>query len=326
MMRILLVPDKKDWSYFAIAQALVKHNTDPDLHLEVMALKGNEPEFWTRQSAYGRVLVMGHQMMRLPGGFPQNWFPGHRPSIYKRNFEKDRFLTGIHSHHAFDIYLRTTPDYDYPPPKWLLRFLQDRFRAVNCVSQRLFDLFSGQGLNLHLTQNGVDTEVFKPTAPLSTDGPLRVGFAGTAKGIHDARKGYSEYVVPACCKAGCKLITAIARTETCLPPEQMPEFWNSVDVMLLPSSSEGFSIAALEAAACGRPVISTRVGGSTELIRDGQSGFLVDRTVNAIAEKLVYLQGDRDGLTIMGAMARDVVVSAWSWAKRAPAWLAFLKV
>ena len=321
-MRALILCDRFFWSYHSIALALQKHNTDPDLQIDIMALKGHESEFLSVEKRYDRVLVMGWQMCESRS--------------MRRALDGERWLTGVHSHHSFDQDLLTTPDDDVAPPWPLILFLR-KFRGVNVVSDRLHRLFSDEKINnvpTHpqykvnpvYTPNGVDTEVFRPTTPLTSDGPLRVGFAGTAKGIHDARKGYSEYVVPACCKAGCKLITAIARTETCLPPEQMPEFWNSVDVMLLPSSSEGFSIAALEAAACGRPVISTRVGGSTELIRDGQSGFLVDRTVNAIAEKLVYLQGDRDGLTIMGAMARDVVVSAWSWAKRAPAWLAFLKV
>ena len=319
-MRTLIVTDKPDWSYWQIAKAIQKHNTDPDLTIDVMALKGGVVEFWDRERDYDRVLIMGLQMIDSITEETSFWKLLYLPR-YK--IDGSRWLTGIHSHHAWDDG-KTTPERDVSPGDDWLRTLR-RFRNVNAVSLRLRNLFSRNGVSVHYTPNGVDTEVFRPTTPLTSDGTLRVGFAGTAKGIHDARKGYSEYVVPACCKAGCTLITAIARTETCLPPEQMPAFWNSVDVMLLPSSSEGFSIAALEAAACGRPVISTRVGGSTELIRDGQSGFLVDRTVDAIAEKLVYLQGDRDGLAIMGAMARDVVVSSWSWQKRAPAWFEFLK-
>lgn len=320
-MRALILTDRKDWSYWSIAQALVKHNTDPDLTIDVMALKGHESEFLSVEKRYDRVLVMGWQMAES--------------RAMRRALDGERWLTGVHSHHSFDSDLLTTPDDDVAPPWPLILFLR-KFRGVNVVSDRLHRLFSDEKINnvtIHpeyminpvYTPNGVDCEVFKPTAPLSTEGPLRVGFAGTAKGIHDSRKGYSEYVVPACCKAGCKLITAIARTETCLPPEQMPAFWNSVDVMLLPSSSEGFSIAALEAAACGRPVISTRVGGSTELIKSGTNGFLVERTVEAIADRLVWLQDNRDQLYLMGLEARSVAVAEWSWQHRAAAWLDFLR-
>ena len=62
---------------------------------------------------------------------------------------------------------------------------------------------------------------------------------------------------------------------------QIPEFekvahYNLADAYVMPSTGEGFGIALIEAAACGVPVIGSRVDGSSETLRDGLLGCLVD--------------------------------------------------
>lgn len=317
-MKCLIVADKSGWSYEQIAFALQKHNTDPDLQIDMMALKGNVDEFLAREKEYDRVLIMGHQMLEM---IPR----------WEKVIECDCWLTGVHSHHSFDPKLITTPEFDAPPPKATLKTLRE-FRSVNVVSERLYNLFHFHSslpiFNVAYTPNGVDTHIFRPYKPFGYSHErksLTVGFAGTAKGIHDKRKGLREFAIPACEKAGMELVTAVARTETALPPSAMPAFHNSYDIFLLPSSSEGFSIALLEAASSGRLCISTRVGGSTELIQDGVNGFLVDRSVEAIVEKLLWVRGHRDDAAEMAAWMRKDVIANWSWKVRAPAWYNFIR-
>jgi len=69
----------------------------------------------------------------------------------------------------------------------------------------------------------------------------------------------------------------------------------AADLMLLPSQQESFGLTALEAMACGVPVIASRVGGLPEVIDDGRSGFLftVGNTDEA-AEKAVRLLKDKE--------------------------------
>lgn len=65
------------------------------------------------------------------------------------------------------------------------------------------------------------------------------------------------------------------------------------DVFVLPSRFEGLSIALLEAMALGRPVVATRVGGSPEVIEDGESGILVKAgDPRALAEAIRSLLDD----------------------------------
>lgn len=60
------------------------------------------------------------------------------------------------------------------------------------------------------------------------------------------------------------------------PHERLASFYRAVDVCLVPSRTESFGLVALEAAACGTPVVAASVGGLRSLVDDGTTGFLVD--------------------------------------------------
>jgi D-inositol-3-phosphate glycosyltransferase len=60
------------------------------------------------------------------------------------------------------------------------------------------------------------------------------------------------------------------------PHEQLVAFYRAADVCVVPSRSESFGLVALEAAACGTPVVAANVGGLRLLVDDGATGFLVD--------------------------------------------------
>jgi glycosyltransferase involved in cell wall biosynthesis len=65
------------------------------------------------------------------------------------------------------------------------------------------------------------------------------------------------------------------------------EIWASNHILVLPSRYEGLSLAMVEAMMCARPVIATDVGGHSEIIEDGVTGFLAKApTVASVAEAL----------------------------------------
>lgn len=82
------------------------------------------------------------------------------------------------------------------------------------------------------------------------------------------------------------------------------------------SHAEGISNAVLEYMALRRPVVATAVGGSLEVVRDGESGFLVPPGAPAaLARRLLDLLGDDDLRRRMGARGRDVVEAEFSLAQ-----------
>jgi len=85
------------------------------------------------------------------------------------------------------------------------------------------------------------------------------------------------------------------------------------DVLVLPSREEGLPVAPLEAMARGKAVVATRVGGTPEVVRDGETGILVPpEDPAALAEALSALLRDADRRSALGERGRERVRADFS--------------
>jgi glycosyltransferase involved in cell wall biosynthesis len=89
------------------------------------------------------------------------------------------------------------------------------------------------------------------------------------------------------------------------PRRDIPDLLHALDIFVLPSHSEGVSLALLEAMAAGLPVVATAVGGLPEVVTDGVTGLLVSpKDPEALADALARLLSDPAWAAQLGQNAR----------------------
>ena len=100
-------------------------------------------------------------------------------------------------------------------------------------------------------------------------------------------------------------IDDVVRFAPPVPREELPNWYRASDLVCVPSYSESFGLVALEAQACGTPVVATAVGGLRTAVADGISGVLVDghdpRAWSSVLARLLQ-EPQRRVLLSMGAI------------------------
>jgi D-inositol-3-phosphate glycosyltransferase len=105
-----------------------------------------------------------------------------------------------------------------------------------------------------------------------------------------------------------------------VPPQRhdaLAGFYRAADVCLVPSRTESFGLVALEAAACGVPVVASDVGGLRTLVEDGVTGFRVEgRSPEEFAAPVARLLADPRLAREIGARA-DAASREYAWSMTA---------
>ena len=99
-------------------------------------------------------------------------------------------------------------------------------------------------------------------------------------------------------------------------PDQVREYLSDIDVYALISGMDTFGQTIIEALLMERPVIATNVGGIPEIIKNGETGFLVSQSdYNSIIEKISILINDKQKAQQMGQAGRHFVEEDFNWDK-----------
>lgn len=97
-------------------------------------------------------------------------------------------------------------------------------------------------------------------------------------------------------------------------PDKIREYLSEIDIYALISGIDMSPLTLLEAQLMEKPIVATKVGGIPELMRDGQTGYLVEKgNPKDLADKLEILLGDSKKAAEMGRQGRKFVTENFSW-------------
>jgi UDP-glucose:(heptosyl)LPS alpha-1,3-glucosyltransferase len=93
----------------------------------------------------------------------------------------------------------------------------------------------------------------------------------------------------------------------------MPVALGAADIFFFPSRYEAFSLATIEAAACGLPLVASRINGTEDFITPGETGYFIEHDADHAAKVLQPLLENRDLRKTMGDSALKLVRAHYTW-------------
>ncbi len=159
---------------------------------------------------------------------------------------------------------------------------------------------------LHLT-HGVDSSLFRPSVTRQRT-EFTIGWVGS----HERPLKRLDLAKEIAEKGGFNLSVAGFKK---YPHSKMPEYYQSVDVLLVTSTHEAHPLVVYEAMSTGLPVVTTNVGDVDRYIIDGVNGYIlpVNASVMRFIERINWLKNDPVLRARIGEAARRTVIEKLSW-------------
>ena len=198
--------------------------------------------------------------------------------------------------------------------------LLKKFKVVSVNSKILYELLKGNITSLLYCPNGVNTTFFNEDSIKKYDPAcIKIGWVGKIRGpknfsaVEEAFKRLESL-------GGFELkMVKVPKVFKKAPfsSVKMKDFYSGIDFYVCASWNEGTPNPALEAGACGIPVVTTRVGNMRELVKHGENGFFIEPTADSIVEQFKTIKGlTSEDYKKMSENIRSSIAWDWSWDMR----------
>lgn len=286
-MKVLLVPDRSGWAFDHRAKDLI-------------SLKWNGIRLYLKYQSD----VKASDQNRYDLIYPMSLSIARR--LHAAGIPLQQMATGITSLRVFEKQMINKQRFNSD----FLSFVR-KLRGINAWSDEIVQTFKPH-CPIYKTRIGINEELFKPDSKRRSSNKFTIGWVGR---IDESKarelKGY-DIVLKALEGLDVKLDIRTYK-ENYVPRAKMVEFYQGIDCFICSSRSEGLPNPVLEAAACGVPVISTKVGIIPELIINKKNGMIVSRNSEAIRKQVDYLMKHSKERQALGTNMRETIVKSWTW-------------
>jgi glycosyltransferase involved in cell wall biosynthesis len=213
-----------------------------------------------------------------------------------------KWITGVRSHISWN---EKNPD----EFGWIIR---EKFQQVHAVSERLCKELKGFREDIVSLTHGIDLNRFQPQSePFSNPTRIRIGWAGNRR---SPAKGFEQFIAPLADIPGVELVFC-GYSDHLMNLDEMRHFYESIDIYICSSSTEGNNNSLLEAASMGRAIVTTDVGTVSEYLVHERSALVVPRSADAFRTAVERLQQNPQLGISLGKAAR-AAVEPFSWKRK----------
>lgn len=288
--RILFYCDRPGWAYHTTASQLMAHLADR-YNIDLIFAQ-DFPEFDAND--YDLIYVFWWGERRHRAHLPQGRKVVKEISSHRWQYQEEFGLS--------------------EPREMDARWMTDASHLV-VTSRRLAKAFEGIGKPVGHYALGVDPNLFHPGEHHA--GELVLGWAGNPS---DPAKRFQEIVRPLS-----ERNPAFRIADGSLPTREMPDFYRSLDVILIASVAEGTPLPLIEAMACGCFPVSTDAGVAPELIKHGINGLIVEPTLQAFSDAIDWCREHPETVRAAGAANAELIRNERTWQHSAASFAGILE-
>lgn len=306
--KVAIIIDKIGWAYYNSALEIQKNlKNDFDIDIIDMEMFGdNVVKVFLLSEKYDLMFFMWRGLISwLYSDYSKDYIKQLGFSFdefMERFFKSKNIVTGVYDH----LFLQQEQE--------RTEFILNNVKDYIVCSKKLKDIYSNfEKRPSMVISDGVDLELFKmyDTSKYKNIGKrtIKIGWCGNSKFTDendDDLKGLNKIIKPAIkelVKEGYNIELDVAdRNCRVIQHSKMPEYYNSIDIYVCASRTEGHPAPILEAMACGLPIISTDVGIVSEVLGNEQKNFIIERSADKLKERIIYIL---DNINVFNILSKE---------------------